>query len=408
MNKGNNSSTSLKETLRTALANMAQSWWQHRGFMAHALYPLSCLTRLVIKHKQNPNAKAKAWKAPVPVIVIGNIYVGGTGKTPAVIACAKALCNLGWRPGIVSRGYGVNIGSQPRVSTEFESHPDPVLFGDEPALIAQESGCPIAVHPKRRLAIASLLAIHPEVDVVISDDGLQHVEMGRDVEILVQDDRGVGNGWVLPAGPLREPATRLDKVDAIITRSNSTPFRHAGTRHKTPTILTADTADAAAAAFTAMPSRACSTIKTQPRRIWMNLEPIQFRQVMTGRTLSISAMLGFAQEKTVGAAAGIGVPQRFFNTLQNMGLHLEWMLPLPDHAQLDATTFAKTKSDLIFITAKDAIKCRSLEDERLWALDIKARFTDRDQDGQDGADFFTWLDQRLREAAAEKSKLKDY
>lgn len=91
-----------------------------------------------------------------------------------------------------------------------------------------------------------------------------------------------------------------------------------------------------------------------------------------------------------------------------MGLHLEWMLPLPDHAQLDATTFAKTKSDLIFITAKDAIKCRSLEDERLWALDIKARFTDRDQDGQDGADFFTWLDQRLREAAAEKSKLKDY
>jgi len=382
MSEGIEPRASLKQTLQAALAGMAQSWWKKRGLMACALYPLSLLTRLAVNHQQRPAAKASAWRAPVPVVVIGNIYVGGTGKTPVVIACARALANMGWKPGIVSRGYGVDIGPQPRVShgAEPTAQPvDPSLFGDEPALIARESGCPIAVHPRRRLAIESLLATHPKVDVIISDDGLQHVEMGRDIEILVQDDRGVGNGWMLPAGPLREPLNRMDAVDAIITRSNSGfPLDSIGQRD---------------APFVNHSGKGTASV-ARPRRISMVLEPIHFRQVMTERTLSILEMQAFAQEKTIGAAAGIGVPQRFFDTLEAAGIRLDWTRSLPDHAQLDAITFAQASSDLIFITAKDAIKCRALQDQRLWSLEVQARFSDDN--------FFPWLNQRVQQAAANK------
>jgi len=395
MSEGIEPRVSLKQTLQAALAGMAQSWWKKRGLMACALYPLSLLTRLAVNHQQRPAAKASAWRAPVPVVVIGNIYVGGTGKTPVVIACARALANMGWKPGIVSRGYGVDIGSQPRVSPGDHQTPvmvDPSLFGDEPALIAQESGCPIAVHPRRRLAIESLLATHPKVNVIISDDGLQHVEMARDIEILVQDNRGVGNGWLLPAGPLREPLKRLNEVDVIITRSRiGFSLTSAGQHHPPPALRTGkETAATEAPAPSANPAWA----SIRPQRISMVLEPIHFRQVMTERTLSILEMQAFAQEKTIGAAAGIGVPQRFFDTLEAAGIRLDWTRSLPDHAQLDAITFAQASSDLIFITAKDAIKCRALQDQRLWSLEVQARFSDDN--------FFPWLNQRVQQAAANK------
>ncbi len=353
---------------------MAQGWWQRRGLMAHLLYPLSCLTRLVVSHQQRPAAKAQAWRAPLPVLVIGNIYVGGTGKTPVVIACAKALVLKGWKPGIVSRGYGVDIGPIPRVAQGLA---DPRLYGDEPTLIAHESGCPVSVHPKRKLAIQALLAAQPDVNLIISDDGLQHVEMARDVEIVVQDERGVGNGWLLPAGPLREPVTRLDEVDAVITRMSAV-------------------ADNEKPSFWPPPTN-------NPRHLLMTLQPTCFRQVQTGRTLSLSEMRAFAQGKSVGAAAGIGVPQRFFDTLMAAGMHLAWTRPLPDHAQMDANTFSDIQSDLIFITAKDAVKCRSLGDDRLWALEVEPCFTDCDHAKRVESDFFTWLDHRLREVGAQKS-----
>ncbi len=389
MSNGHDPQASLMLRLQAGLGNMAQSWWQKRGLVARLLYPLSCLTRLAVNYQQRPSAKASAWSAPVPVVVIGNIYVGGTGKTPVVIACAKALANMGWKPGIVSRGYGVDIGPQPRVSRGADptTQPvDPSLFGDEPALIAQESGCPIAVHPRRRLAIESLLATHPKVDVIISDDGLQHVEMGRDIEILVQDDRGVGNGWLLPAGPLREPLNRMDAVDAIITRSNNgLPLDSSGQRYA-PHVNHSGKVTASVA--TPEPDL------IRPRCINMVLEPIQFRQIQTGTTLSLPEMQGFAQDKTVGATAGIGVPQRFFDTLEAAGIHLDWTRALPDHAKLDADSFAEAKSDLIFITAKDAIKCQLLQDRRIWALEVQARFSDDD--------FLPWLSQKLQRAAANK------
>lgn len=364
----------MKGSLHTALAAIAQGWWQKRGLMAHLLYPLSCLTRRVVSHRQRPSAKAHAWKAPVPVVVIGNIYVGGTGKTPVVIACAKALRQKGWIPGVVSRGYGVEIGPTPRVTQGLA---DPGLFGDEPALIAHETKCPIAVHPRRKLAIEALLASHPEVNLIISDDGLQHVEMARDMEIVVQDERGVGNGWLLPAGPLREPASRLDEVDVVITRRGTVNTQADSSKHETSHPVT--------------------------RHLDMTLMPKRFRQVRTGQTRSLAEMLTFAHGKSRGAAAGIGVPQRFFETLTHSGLSLSQTRPLPDHAGIDAGTFADMPSDLIFITTKDAVKCRSHEDERLWALEVEPCFTEGNQAGCDGAEFFSWLDQRLRTLAVKQA-----
>lgn len=357
---------------------MAHGWWQQRGLMARLLYPLSCLTRLIVSQRQAPAVKARAWRAPLPVLVIGNIYVGGTGKTPVVIACAKALRTLGWKPGIISRGYGVDIGPAPRVAVGLA---DPRLYGDEPALIALESGCPIAVHPRRKLAIDALMRAHPEVNVILSDDGLQHVEMARDLEIVVQDERGVGNGWLLPAGPLREPVTRLDEVDAVVTRMNI---------DLPPPIPAADPDKSAV----------LPPATTKPRHICMTLRPTRFRHVQTGRILSLSEMRAFAEGKWIGAAAGIGVPQRFFDTLTGAGIRPDWTLPLRDHTQMDASTFAATRADLIFITAKDAVKCRSLQDNRLWALEVEPLFMDRDDAARSQPDFFTWLDQRLRALSA--------
>src|SRR5690606_15033938 len=144
------------------------------------------------------------------------LLVGGTGKTPVVIAVIKSLQARGWTPGVVSRGYGVKIGTEPRSGQGELPAAD---FGDEPSLIAASTGAAIAVHPQRNLARQALAESFPDVDVVVSDDGLQHLGLSRDVEIIVQDARGIGNGRLLPAGPLREPASKLSEVDFIIDNS---------------------------------------------------------------------------------------------------------------------------------------------------------------------------------------------
>lgn len=351
----------------TRIAAHVQVQWQTRGWFARLLYPLSCITEQVVRFQQRSAARARAWRAPVPVLVIGNIYIGGTGKTPIVIACAKALAKLGWRPGIISRGYGVKLGPQPRLSS---AHSDPSLIGDEPALIATESGCPVAVHPQRRLAIEMLLSCHPDVNLVISDDGLQHVNMARDVEIVVQDNRGCGNGWLIPAGPLREPPGRLNHVDAIITRVES-QAEHKGQPHQHKPDIKGHTLPA----------------NTRPLRFDMTLVPLCFRHLESGRHISLQEMRSMASGRQVGAAAGIGVPERFFSTLQDVGISLLWRRALPDHHHFDMHTFESSVADMILITAKDAIKCQHLKDDRLWVLEVTPRFSD-DQ-------VFQWLHDQL-------------
>ena len=332
--------------------------WQRGGWLSTLLRPLSGLTAWAVARKRKAylDGARPAYRAPVPVVVIGNVYVGGTGKTPMVIATVEGLRARGYTPGVVSRGYGVKVGPQARVGTGAL---EAARYGDEPALIARATGAPVSVHPKRALAAQALLQAHPDVDVIVSDDGLQHLALARDVEIVVQDERGVGNGRLLPAGPLREPAARLLEVDAVVTNVG-TPGGQA------------------------QPAGAGG----RPRQVRMWLEPGQARQIEGGATQPLA---DFAGQPRIAAAAGIGNPERFFATLRAAGIAPQPTLALPDHHDYAESPFKAVAADAILVTSKDAIKCAALGDARLWEVPVRAGFSD--------PDLFDWLAQALRQRA---------
>jgi tetraacyldisaccharide 4'-kinase len=330
------------------IARLVQSQWQHGGWLSNLLWPLATLTRMAVGAKRLLHAAgvARAWRAPVPVIVVGNVYVGGTGKTPVVIAIVQALRQRGWTPGIVSRGYGVEVGPHPRVGN---GDVPPARFGDEPALIAHATGCPVAVHPRRALAAQALLAAHPRIDVIVSDDGLQHLALARDIEIAVQDERGIGNGRLLPAGPLREPPRRLDSVDAVVNN---------------------------VAAPVPLASSRATHAHAGPRRLSMWLEPRQARRLTDGALASLEELRARHPGQRIGAAAGIGNPQRFFATLRAAGIDPQPALALPDHYGYAESPFRDWRAEVILVTSKDAIKCRALNDPRVWEVPATAHFSD--------------------------------
>ena len=277
---------------------------------------------------------------PVPVIVVGNIAVGGAGKTPLTIALVAALRDRGYRVGIVSRGYGGN-GTTARAVTSG-SHPDDV--GDEPLLLLARTGVPVWVGADRVAAAQSLLAAHHDIEVIVSDDGLQHTALRRDCEIVVVDARrGFGNGALLPAGPLREPMARLSSVDAIVINGAEVPAHVAASL-----------------------SRFASSAPT----FSMTLDGERFVNLVDGRTAPPDA---FAR-KSVHALAGIGNPDRFFATLRALGLE-PVCHSFADHHRFAARDLGVANSaGAIVMTEKDAIKCRAFADARMWALPVTARF----------------------------------
>jgi tetraacyldisaccharide 4'-kinase len=293
---------------------------------------------------------------PIPVVVVGNIFVGGTGKTPVVIALIHDLLALGKKPGLVSRGYGANIpqSSPARVAktTLTKKTLNSEQFGDEPALVAFTTGIPIAVHPKRAQAAEALIKAYPEVDILICDDGLQHLALGRNVEIVVQDERGHGNGLTFPAGPLREPKGRLKHVDAILTRSlifNTPSTFHA---HKSePPYLT---------------------------QFAVNISHFQNLNQPT-QTFSPNDFIervALHAKRKICAMAAIGFPDRFFLELQNLGLKLDQSIAMPDHDVINAADFHCICADDIIITAKDAIKLKHVDDHRIWIAHTKLTWLD--------------------------------
>lgn len=329
-------------TLRAHLEQWIHKQWAKRGLLSWLLRPLSWLTALYIHHKQRQPRQPLALSRP-PIIVVGNIIVGGAGKTPVVLALCQHLKQQGWNPGIISRGYGVKIEGAPLVG---QGQIEATIYGDEPSLLAQQSGAPIAVHPQRVQALQALLQHYPKIDVVIADDGLQHQALSRDIEIIVQDQRGIGNGLLLPAGPLREPPQRLRNADWLITQSTK-----ALTHVQTPTPLDPE------------------------RSVQMQLTPQLFEHLESGRLVCAKDWLKSYQNHHCAAVAAIGQPSRFFHMLKNFGLKLQNQIALADHSQIPASTFSQLPTDLILITAKDAVKCKQNTDSRVWVVHVKPDFT---------------------------------
>lgn len=327
------------------LASCAHRIWQTRNLVSVCLYPFSLLTRAFVRIKKRRLrlGRLACFRSPCPVVVVGNIVVGGTGKTPVVVAITRHLQSQGWNPGIISRGYGVKIGKTARhgqgsVSAQW--------LGDEPSLLARATGAPVCVHPKRVLAARTLLAHYPKVDVLISDDGMQHLRLLRDVEIAVQDQRGIGNGWLLPAGPLRDEAGQLACVDWLITQLAP---GHSAPATPQPNIT--------------------------GRSLNLQLRPTQLEFLHDG---SQHGWQEWKKNKPAGrlaALAAIGQPQRFFAMLRQEGLELTATRALADHALLKPADFEGLNADYIFITRKDAVKYAASDDKRIVVVDVEAVFS---------------------------------
>ena len=319
--------------------------WMQRGPVPCLLWPVSLLFGALAALRRNLYRVGlfNIVRLPVPVIVVGNLFVGGTGKTPLTIWLVEALRDAGYHPGVISRGYGSADRGARRVTAASSAR----QVGDEPVLIARRTGCPLMVGRDRVAAAQALLGLHPEVDVILSDDGLQHYRMGREIEIVLSDIRGDGNGWLLPAGPLREP------------RSRSRDFSVVNVGTQSPGNV-----------------RQQATSSASDDTVFMELKaPLAERLIDRTQRTTLAAIAAAAPPPSMIAAAGIGNPARFFATLSAAGLVFQTM-PLPDHHRFTADTFADCAADLILITEKDAVKCGEIpalaSDPRLWVVPVSA------------------------------------
>jgi tetraacyldisaccharide 4'-kinase len=318
---------------------LEQGWYQpnQRRFY---LLPLSCLFYLIsaLRRFAYRSGLLASFKAPVPLIVVGNINVGGSGKTPVVVALIDALKKAGYQPAVISRGYG---GVSPNYPLAVTESTPPSMCGDEPALIARRCKVPVVVGPDRVAAVKYLLKTFP-CDVIISDDGLQHYALRRDIELVVIDAaRGLGNGELLPAGPLRELPERLKKVFAVLVNGkfdSSSPSSSTAL----PDFVrnTAASFELCAEGFVHLQTKACQS------------------RLPTYQKLT--------------AIAGIGNPQRFFSSLKSQGLIFS-ALPYPDHHAYQAEDLVAINTELILMTEKDAVKCAAFNDPRIWYQPVSAQ-----------------------------------
>lgn len=284
------------------------------------------------------NAQNRAYRAPIPVIVIGNITVGGTGKTPLLIALSHFLQEKNLNVGIVSRGYGGKSNTWP---VEVLSDSNVTQVGDEPLLIARKTRCPLFVGPKRCDDIKALLIKYPDTDVILSDDGMQHYAMQRDIEIAVVDSKRLfGNQKLLPAGPLREPMSRLESVDVQVINGGDLD--------------------------------ACGLNEFADKTFSMQFVNVEvYRLNDKSQKKNLSAFFG----QQLHAIAGIGHPQRFFDMLRLQGLDI---IPheYADHYQYNETDFGFDSSLPLIMTEKDAVKCAGFKMPECWVVSVDAQFSD--------------------------------
>jgi len=315
-------------------SNFIVDAWYDDSFWIKLFAPVSLLYQLGARWRKSWLIRRAYWKPPVPLIVVGNITVGGTGKSPLVISLVNYLKSLGLKPGIVSRGYG---GKTKHYPVEICATTNSTEVGDEPLMIYHRTACPVVVDPDRVRAVKSLLE-HHDCDVLVSDDGLQHYALGRDIEIAVIDgQRGLGNGLCLPAGPLREPASRLKEVDLVVINGDKNPV-----------------------------SSYCDKPTLEMRIVTTRLIDLKSRE-----PLSLEALDGIR----VHAVAGIGRPERFFNSLKELGCAL---VPhqFPDHHSFTRADVSFDDDLPVIMTEKDAVKFngQSPGDGQYWYLEVDAEF----------------------------------
>ena len=339
-------------------ARLRRLWFGPHGaldtFVGLLLAPLGALVGAVAASRRRQIAQAKALPRPpgrTRVVVVGNLVVGGTGKTPLLIALADALALRGWSPGVIARGYrGRAEAEAPRRIATTDAARD---VGDEPLLVARRTGRPVVIGRDRGAALGTLLE-PGDCDVVLSDDGLQHVGLRRDLELAVFDARGAGTGRCLPAGPLREPLRGALLLDAVILN---------GRTAVSPTV------HSRVFRFEVVPT---SFVALDGTRHWT---PAGFASAVDGSTLD--------------AVAGIGAPQRFFDTLASLGLRAN-PHPLPDHGTIDAAWLAGLPGAFIVMTEKDAVKCAAF-DPALLARCVALRV-----EAVPESALVDWLEDRLR------------
>jgi tetraacyldisaccharide 4'-kinase len=308
--------------------NWLQNHWYRITSLHLILYPVSLVFRVLVTLRRELYLSGflSSHQLLLPVIVVGNISVGGTGKTPLTLALAQQLIERGWHPLILSRGFGRNISSPQPVSLSSTA----AQVGDEPLLMARRDICPVWVGANRVATAHAALQACPQCNVVLCDDGLQHYRLQRDVEIAVIDGtRRFGNGLMLPAGPLREPVSRLQSVDAIVVNGG----------------------DAAANEYA------------------MSLGGEIFYNLLNPEQTAAPADF---KMPNVHAVAGIGNPQRYFQHLETLGIPFT-PHAFPDHHPYRAADLSFSNCDAILLTEKDAVKCAAFADARYWVLRVNAQ-----------------------------------
>ena len=299
--------------------------WYGRFQWTWILFPISCLFYCVARQKRTRFLKAQKIETQVPVVVVGNITVGGTGKTPLVQALVEHLKDKGFRPGIISRGYGASIQSFPHLISLNDKCE---LVGDEPYMLAHSLNVPVVIDPKRKQALERIMQLG--VDVVLSDDGMQHYDLPRDLEVCVLDGaRMLGNAQLLPVGPLREPRGRLNEVDMV----------------------------------------ALSGVEGGGNNF--EFSPVSWVNVKTGVHVPINEL---NIEKDALAIAGIGNPLKFSKSLEKIGI-IRPLKAFPDHYAYQASDFSETTGQIL-MTQKDAVKIQSFSRENMWYLKIQAGLSD--------------------------------
>jgi len=313
------------------------SWWLTRGVLARLLLPLAWFFGALTATRRAlyRTGLLRTRRVDVPVVVVGNLIAGGAGKTPVVLALVELLRSRGYTPGIVSRGHGGAVDGVLLLQASTPAR----LAGDEPTLLYLRSRAPVAVGRDRVAAARALLGAHPDVDVLVADDGLQHWRLGRDAQVLVFDERGAGNGWLLPAGPLRESIPdRVPPRTLVVYNAGAptTPLPGGiGTRRLQGLVALADWRHGAKAS-----AEALDTLRGRP----------------------------------AVAAAGVARPERFFSMLRERGLAIS-PLPLPDHYPYATMPWPADTPDVV-VTEKDAIKldAAAVGRTRIWVAPLDFSF----------------------------------